>query len=39
MTGRVALQRKIIEAGHLKFPDGTQLEAPTSWLNKYTKEA
>ncbi len=39
MTGRVALQRKVVEHSLLTFADGTTAEPPKAWLEKYTKEA
>lgn len=35
MTGRLALQRVVAEAGMLKTPDGETLEAPADWIAKY----
>lgn len=36
MTGRLALQRIVAEAGVLRTSDGDELEAPTEWVAKYT---
>jgi len=36
MTGRLALQRIVAEAGTLKTPDGEELVAPTEWVAKHT---
>ena len=35
MTGRLALQRVVAEAGILKTPDGETLEAPADWVAKF----
>jgi hypothetical protein len=35
MTGRLALQRVVAEAGMLKTPDGEELEAPAEWVAKF----
>lgn len=35
MTGRLALQRIVAEAGVLHVLDGETLEAPTEWIAKY----
>lgn len=35
MTGRLALQRVVAEAGVLKTADGEELEAPADWVAKY----
>jgi len=35
MTGRLALQRVVAEAGVLQTADGETLEAPTEWVAKY----
>lgn len=35
MTGRLALQRVVAEAGHLLTPDGEQLVAPAEWVAKF----
>ncbi len=35
MTGRLALQRVVAEAGTLSLPDGETLEAPTEWVAKH----
>jgi len=35
MTGRLALQRVVAEAGVLKTPDGEELEAPAEWVAKH----
>jgi len=35
MTGRVALQKVVANAGFLKLPGGTELEAPTDWCAIY----
>ena len=35
MTGRLALQRVVAEAGVLHLPDGETLEAPESWVAKF----
>lgn len=35
MTGRLALQRVVAEAGTLKTADGETLEAPAEWVAKY----
>jgi len=36
MTGRLALQRIVAEAGVLKTPDGETLEAPRDWIAKHS---
>ena len=36
MTGRLALQRVVAEAGVLVAVDGEQLEAPAEWVAKHT---
>jgi len=36
MTGRLALQRVVAEAGFLKTADGEELVAPTEWVAKHT---
>ena len=35
MTGRLALQRVVAEAGTLALPDGEVLEAPAEWVAKF----
>jgi hypothetical protein len=35
MTGRLALQRVVAEAGTLSLPDGETLEAPAEWVAKF----
>lgn len=35
MTGRLALQRVVAEAGVLKTADGEELEAPAEWVAKF----
>jgi len=35
MTGRLALQRIVAEAGLLRLPDGEELEAPAEWIAKF----
>lgn len=35
MTGRLALQRVVADAGVLTLPDGELLEAPAEWVAKY----
>jgi len=35
MTGRLALQRVVAEAGTLALPDGETLEAPAEWVAKF----
>jgi len=35
MTGRLALQRIVAEAGILKTADGEELEAPAEWVAKH----
>ena len=35
MTGRLALQRVVAEAGLLKMPDGEEFEAPADWVAKF----
>ena len=35
MTGRLALQRKVADAGLLRTADGEELVAPAEWLAKY----
>lgn len=35
MTGRLALQRVVAEAGILRTADGDELEAPAEWVAKY----
>lgn len=35
MTGRLALQRVVAEAGVLQTADGEELEAPAEWVAKY----
>jgi len=35
MTGRLALQRVVAEAGVLKTPDGEELVAPAEWVAKF----
>lgn len=36
MTGRLALQRVVAEAGVLQTTDGDELEAPAEWVAKHT---
>jgi hypothetical protein len=36
MTGRLALQRVVAEAGVLLTADGEELEAPAEWVAKYS---
>lgn len=36
MTGRLALQRVVAEAGVLRTADGEELEAPAAWIAKHT---
>jgi hypothetical protein len=36
MTGRLALQRVVAEAGILKTADGEELVAPAEWVAKFT---
>ena len=36
MTGRLALQRVVAEAGTLQTVDGETLEAPAEWIAKHT---
>lgn len=35
MTGRLALQRVVAEAGVLSLPDGSELAAPKNWVQKH----
>lgn len=35
MTGRLALQRVVAEAGELALPDGSTVAAPRSWIAKH----
>jgi len=35
MTGRLALQRVVAEAGVIKLPDGDECVAPAEWVAKY----
>ena len=35
MTGRLALQRVVAEAGELSLPDGSALAAPKNWIAKH----
>jgi hypothetical protein len=35
MTGRLALQRVVAEAGTIKLPDGDTCEAPVDWVEHY----
>lgn len=35
MTGRLALQRVVAEAGTIKLPDGDECEAPAEWVAKF----
>jgi hypothetical protein len=35
MTGRLALQRVVAEAGVLKTADGDELVAPAEWVAKF----
>lgn len=35
MTGRLALQRVVAEAGLIKLPDGDECEAPAEWVAKF----
>ena len=37
MTGRLALQRVVAEAGVLQTADGEELEAPAEWVAKYAR--
>jgi len=36
MTGRLALQRVVAEAGAIQLPDGDECEAPAEWVAKHT---
>ena len=36
MTGRLALQRVVAEAGLIRLPDGDECEAPAEWVAKYS---
>ena len=36
MTGRLALQRVVAEAGAICLPDGDECEAPAEWVAKHT---
>lgn len=36
MTGRLALQRVVAEAGELALPDGSAIPAPKNWVAKHT---
>jgi hypothetical protein len=36
MTGRLALQRVVAEAGTLRTADGEELEAPAEWVAKHS---
>lgn len=35
MTGRLALQRVVAEAGELALPDGSAIPAPKNWIAKH----
>jgi len=37
MTGRLALQRVVAEAGTMRTADGETLEAPAEWIAKYAR--
>ena len=37
MTGRLALQRIVAEAGILRTADGEELEAPAEWVAKFAR--
>jgi hypothetical protein len=39
MTGRVALQKAVANSGTLKWPDGSEMEAPAEFIDKYKTKA
>jgi hypothetical protein len=39
MTGRVALQKKVADAGVLHTPDGSEWLAPAEWCERYKTKA
>ena len=39
MTGRVALQRRVVEQNQLVFPDGSTTVPTPDWVAKYSKES